>query len=73
MREHPSAAPADGQQDTAAPVLLTVGDVARRLQVSEKWVRYRIELGELEPIRLGGSRMRISAAALEAFVQRSQR
>ena len=53
--------------------MLSVADVARRLRVSVKWVRYRIDLGELPVVRVGGTRVRIREADVAAFLARMQR
>lgn len=72
MLEQPSAAPAH-EHHAAAPVLLSVAEVAERLSVGVKWVRYRIAIGDLAVVRIGGSRWRVTEAELAAFVRRSHR
>src|SRR6185503_18015694 len=69
MPEHGSSRPGDDRQDLAT-VLLPVAEVARRLQVSAKWVRGRIDAGEIDVVRIGGTRRRVSEAALAASVRR---
>lgn len=54
--------------DSAIDSLLTVGDVARRLQVSQKTVRRWIEGGELAVHRLG-RQLRISPPDLDTFLR----
>lgn len=49
--------------------LLTVRDVADRLQVSERTIRRRIASEELVVVRIG-SAIRVSEAALKAFLTR---
>ena len=50
------------------PQLLSIGDVADTLQVSDKTVRRWIERGEM-PIHRVGRQIRISAADLATFVR----
>jgi excisionase family DNA binding protein len=49
--------------------LLTVGDVAKRLQVSERTVHRLIDAKELAVIRIGRS-VRVSEEALQALLTR---
>ena len=50
------------------PPLLTIEQVAVRLQVSSKSVRRYIEEGRLQVIRLSERKLRISEADLEKFI-----
>ena len=50
------------------PPLLTIEQVAVRLQVSSKSVRRYIEEGRLQVIRLSERKLRISEADLEQFI-----
>lgn len=68
----PVAATLPDARQPSATVLLPVAEVARRLGVSQKWVRRRVELGELDVVRVGGTRLRVTEPELEAFIQRSQ-
>lgn len=72
MLEHGSAPGGEAEPETAT-VLLPVAEVARRLSVSLKWVRYRIDTGELPHVRVAGNHRRVSEAALAAFVERLKR
>jgi excisionase family DNA binding protein len=72
MPEQASPALASDAQDVA-PVLLPVAEVAKRLRVSLKWVRYRIETGELPVVRVQGTRWRVRESDVEAFLARMQR
>lgn len=67
-----SAGEANGQFgaktfEGAYPLLLTVLQVTRRLQVNRNLVYRMISTGELKSIKVGGSR-RIPSAALEEFI-----
>ncbi len=50
------------------PALLTIEQVAVRLQVSSKSVRRYIKEGRLQVIRLSERKLRISEADLEKFI-----
>ena len=73
----------DVQVGDGLPRLLTIQHAAERLDVSTKWIRRRIEEGELHPYQLTparydhakgrqvrGSAMRISEAELVALLER---
>lgn len=65
--------PSSVARQEADGVVLTVSEVAARLRVSLKWVRDRITAGELEPTRLGGTRLGVTGAALDAYLRRALR
>lgn len=68
-----ASAPSSEVQREADAILLTVPQVADRLQVSKNWVWARINAGELAPTRIGGTRLRVSEEALAAYLRRHQR
>ena len=51
----------DERDQPSAPVLLTIGEVAARLRMSEKSVRRRIKDGVIRVAPTGGRLVRISA------------
>lgn len=51
----------DEPERRPAPVLLTIGEVAARLRMSEKSVRRRIKDGVIHPAPTGGRLVRISS------------
>lgn len=51
------------------PRLLTIGEVARQLRRSERWVRNEIASGHLECVREGRSRPRITREALDRWIE----
>jgi excisionase family DNA binding protein len=55
----------------SAPRLLTVADVAERLQFSEKHVRRLIEAGEIPAVRIGRL-VRVSEDDLTLFIRRNR-
>ena len=54
-----------------APRLLTVADVAERLQFSEKHVRRLIDAGEIPAVRIGRL-VRVSEDDLTLFIRRNR-
>jgi excisionase family DNA binding protein len=60
--------------DVQAPRLLTVRDVAGRLQISEKSVRRRIGSSQLPAVQLGapGMPLRINERDLDAYLERAR-
>ena len=55
----------------SAPRLLTVADVAERLQFSEKHVRRLIDAGEIPAVRIGRL-VRVSEDDLTLFIRRNR-
>jgi excisionase family DNA binding protein len=55
----------------SAPRLLTVADVAERLQFSEKHVRRLIDAGEIPAVRIGRL-VRVSEDDLALFIRRNR-
>ncbi|HEX2940355.1 MAG TPA: helix-turn-helix domain-containing protein [Rhodopila sp.] len=64
--EDAAAAPAQPVADPPAPpVLLTLQEVAQRLNISEKSVQRRIKAGLIRKTPLGGRLVRVAAAELQ--------
>jgi excisionase family DNA binding protein len=49
--------------------LFTVKEIGARLKLSDKAVRHLIYQGKLKAVYMAGSRLRVSASQLEAFLR----
>lgn len=56
--------------DSTTAELLTVRQVAERLQLSTGWVYRRIEAGDIAHVRVGQNQIRVSAPDLDGYLRR---